>query len=131
METKLFYNAYEINALREIRRASKNKYNTDLNKLKENLAKKNIHVDFEVKNGTLRNISFKKNEFEINSIKGNDRVFTDRIVKSVNNNKNSLEQSKKAEKTKEYNRFEELKKHREERTQLLNRDMYNTKGFSK
>lgn len=131
METKLFYNAYEINALREIRRASKDKSNTDLNKLKENLAKKNIHVNFEVKNGKLQNISFKKNEFEISSIKGNDRIFTDRVVKSVEENKKSQEQAKNEEKKPEYNRFAEMKKHREERTQLLNRDMYNTKGFSK
>ncbi|MFD2289231.1 hypothetical protein GJU39_21895 [Pedobacter petrophilus] len=131
METKIFYTAYEINALREIRRASKDKSNTDLNKLKESLAKRNINVNFEVKNGRIQSISFKKNEFEINSIKGNDRVFTDRIVKSINENKNSLEQAKKEEKKPDYNRFAELKKHREERTELLSRDMYNTKGFSK
>ena len=114
METKLFYNDYEIHLLREIRRESKNQSNTDLNKLKENLAKRNIHVNFEVKNGTLRNISFKKDKFEISSIKGNDRVFTDRILKSIDDNKKCLEQSKKEELKPKYNRFEELKKHREQ-----------------
>lgn len=34
MSTKLFYNAYEIQVLRDVRRASKDKSNTDLNKLK-------------------------------------------------------------------------------------------------
>lgn len=51
MEKTIFYNQYEIQALREIRKASKNKENTDLQKLKADLAKKNIHVNFEVKNG--------------------------------------------------------------------------------
>lgn len=131
MSTKLFYNAYEVQVLREVRRASKNKSNTDLNKLKQDLAKRNIQVNFELKNGKIDFISFKKNEFEINSIKGIDRVFTDRVVKSINENKNSLEQAKKEEKKPEYNRFAEMKKHREERTELLNRNMYDTKGFTR
>jgi len=131
MSTKLFYNAYEVQVLREVRRSSKNKSNTDLNKLKQDLAKRNIQVNFELKNGKIDFISFKKNEFEINSIKGNDRVFTDRVVKSINENKNSLEQAKKEEKKPEYNRFAEMKKHREERTELLNRNMYDTKGFTR
>jgi len=132
METKIFYNAYEINVLREVRRASKDKSATDLNKLKENLAKQNIKVDFEMKNNRVTSISFKKNEFEISSVKGNDRVWTDRIVKSIDENKKSLEQAKTAERSKpDYNRFAEMKKHREERSDLLSRNMYDTKGLSK
>ncbi|WP_159638983.1 hypothetical protein [Sphingobacterium composti Ten et al. 2007 non Yoo et al. 2007] len=132
MERKLFYNAYEINVLREVRRASKDKSVTDLNKLKEKLAEKGIKVNFETKQGKVQSISFKKNEFEINSIKGKDRVWTDLVVKSVSENKNALEKAQKQEKEKpQYNRFEEMKKHREERTELLSRNMYDTKGLSR
>lgn len=131
MSTKLFYNAYEIEVLREVRRASKDKSNTDLNKLKQDLAKRNIQVNFEVKNGKLNFISFKKNDFEISSIKGNDRIFIDRVIKSIDENKYSLEQAKKEEKKPEYNRFEEIKRLREARTELLSRNMYDTKGFTR
>lgn len=131
MSTKLFYNAYEIQVLREVRRASKDKSNTDLNKLKQDLAKRNIQVNFKLKNGKIDFISFKKNEFEITSIKGNDRVFTDRVIKSINENKNSLEQAQMEEKKPQYNRFAELKKHRDERAELLSRNLYDPKGLSR
>lgn len=129
METKMFYNAYEIHVLREIRRASKDKSVTDLNKLKEKLAEKGIKMNFETKQGKVQSISFKKNEFEINSTRGNDRVWTDRVIKSVSDNKNTLEKAQKQEREKpDYNRFAEIRKQREERTELLSRDMYKTKG---
>lgn len=131
METKFFYNAYEIHVLREVRRASKDKSVTDLNKLKEKLAEKGIKMNFETKQGKVQSISFKKNEFEINSIRGNDRVWIDRVVKSVDENKKTFEQAQKQEKKPEYNRFAELKQHREARTELLSRNMYDTKGFSR
>ncbi|MEJ5148836.1 hypothetical protein [Sphingobacterium sp. MYb388] len=132
METKLFLTQMEIHGLNEIRKASKNKDVTDVHKLREQLAKRNIDVTFEIKGDRITTISFKNEHFQVNSIKGYERSFTDRVLKSINENKMaSLAEQNKQKESPKYNRFEEIKRTREERTQLLNRNLYDTKGMSR
>lgn len=132
MNTKLFLTKMEVHALNEIRKASKDRTVTDVHKLREQLAKRNINVNFEIKGDKVTAISFKKKDFQISSIKGNERLFTDRVLKSVAENKQALMAELKAEnQAPKRNRFEEIKRHRAEKTQLLNRNLYDTKGMSR
>lgn len=132
MNTKLFLTKMEVHALNEIRKASKDRTVTDVHKLREQLAKRNINVNFEIKGDKVTAISFKKKDFQISSIKGNERLFTDRVLKSVAENKQALTAELKAEnQAPKRNRFEEIKCHRTEKTQLLNRNLYDTKGMSR
>lgn len=132
MNTKLFLTKMEVHALNEIRKASKDRNVTDVHKLREQLAKRNINVNFEIKGDKVTAISFKKKDFQISSIKGNERLFTDRVLKSVAENKQALTAELKAEnQAPKHNRFEEIKRHRAEKTQLLNRNLYDTKGMSR
>lgn len=133
MTTQIFIKPYDIHVLREIRRASKEKNITDIHKLKERLAKQDIKVNFDVKYGKVQNVSFQKGDFKISSIKGHERLFTDRVIKSVEVNKNSLtnEQNKEKQQGQGINRFDQVRAMREEKTALERRDMYNTKGFGR
>jgi len=132
MNTKLFLTKMEVHALNEIRKASKDRNVTDVHKLREQLAKRNINVNFEIKGDKVTAISFKKKDFQISSIKGNERLFTDRVLKSVAENKQALTAELKAEnQAPKRNKFDEIKKQRTERTQLLSRNLYDTKGMSR
>lgn len=132
MNTKLFLTKMEVHTLNEIRKASKDRTVTDVHKLREQLAKRNINVNFEIKGDKVTAISFKKKDFQISSIKGNERLFTDRVLKSVAENKQALTAELKAENQgPKRSKFEEIKRYRAEKTQLLNRSLYDTKGMSR
>lgn len=128
LNTKIFRSEQEIHSLRIIRRVSNDKNVTDLNKLKEELQKHKIDVKFEIKDGKVQNISFKKSGFDLDSVRGNDRVWTDRVIKSVQENK-ALSMDKGKEEPKR-SRFDEIKANREERTKMQQQGLYNTKGLS-
>lgn len=132
MERALFLNVHEVHQLNEIRRISRDKSITDLNKLKERLKEKKIDMKIDVKFGKVQHVSFQSKDFKIDSTKGIDRVFTDKVLKNVEKNGKEHQQALQKERNKpEYNRFDELKRNREERTNTINQNMYNTKGLSR
>lgn len=133
MSTKLLYNTYEIHLFREVRRASKDKSITDIHKLKERLSRQNIKVSFEIKNGKVQNISFEKESFKVTSVKGNDRVFTDRVLKSVDSNHKEQMTSKNKEQSQEKgnDRFDKIRATREQKTAIEKQSMYSNKGLSR
>lgn len=138
MDTKWFLKPSEVNTLREIRRTSADKSVMNAQKLKERLEQKGIKVHFEIKHSKVQSITFAKDDFKITSLKGADRVFTDRIMKSLEKNREAfrakqIDQQKQAE-TKQAQAKEQIQKirdSREERTRIQGQSLYNSKGLSR
>lgn len=115
---KSFANEYEIEMYNIIKTTSKKSDITDVSKLKEALAKRNIIMKIENNTaGKVRTLSFadKRGKFEINGDLGKERFQWEPIKKNVEQNLKNMKEREKSEKEKPtYNRFDELKKHREE-----------------
>lgn len=115
---KSFANEYEIEMYNIIKTTSKNSDITDISKLKEALAKRNIIMKIENNTaGKVRTLSFvdKRGKFEINGDLGKERFQWEPIKKNVEQNFKNMKEKEQLEKEKPvYNRFDELKKHREE-----------------
>lgn len=131
MDTKIFFSKQEqqnFDKIREISRKSK-----DFKEFQKNLKSRGFETKIKFnKKGKVKDVEFKKGEHKINSTKANERTFTDNIVKNIEKNREATKMLEKAQNKKpEYNRFDAIKQQREERTKLLGRDMYDTKGLSK
>jgi hypothetical protein len=115
---KSFANEYEIEMYNIIKTTSKNSDITDISKLKEALAKRNIIMKIENNTtGKVRTLSFadKRGKFEINGDLGMERFQWEPIKKNVEQNFQNMKEKEQLERDKPtYNRFDELKKHREE-----------------
>lgn len=115
---KSFANEYEIEMYNIIKSTSKNENITDISKLKEALEKRNIIMKIESNTeGKVRTLSFadKRGKFEINGDLGKERFQWEPIKKNVEQNFKNMKEKEQLEKDKPtYNRFDELKKHREE-----------------
>jgi hypothetical protein len=115
---KSFANEYEIEMYNIIKSTSKNENITDISKLKEALEKRNIIMKIENNTeGKVRTLSFadKRGKFEINGDLGKERFQWEPIKKNVEQNLKNMKEKEQLEKDKPtYNRFDELKKHREE-----------------
>lgn len=115
---KSFANEYEIEMYNIIKSTSKNENITDISKLKEALEKRNIIMKIESNTeGKIRTLSFadKRGKFEINGDLGKERFQWEPIKKNVEQNFKNMKEKEQLEKDKPtYNRFDELKKHREE-----------------
>lgn len=115
---KSFANEYEIEMYNIIKRTSKNENITDISKLKEALEKRNIIMKIESNvEGKVRTLSFadKRGKFEINGDLGKERFQWEPIKKNVEQNFKNMKEKEQLEKDKPtYNRFDEIKKHREE-----------------
>lgn len=115
---KTFANEYEIEMYNIIKSTSKNASITDVSKLKEALEKRNILMKIETTaEGKVRTLSFvaKSGKFEINGNLGKERFQWEPIKKNVEQNFKNMKEKEQQERDKPtYNRFDELKKHRDE-----------------
>lgn len=132
MSTKIFYTQQELHTLREIRRISKDKTITDVNKLQQRLKERGIKVTFDKdkSNGKVKSISFEKDTLKVDSVKANDRVWTDRVLNSVDKNREQMIKEMNSPKV-QNDRFEEIRRTREERTKMQEQSMYNNKGLER
>lgn len=133
MET--FWNEYEIEMYNRIKTVSKQGDITDLGKLKEQLAKQNISMKVEVStSGKVKRISFetKEKKLEIDGNEGKTQFLWDKIKKNVENNlKVEREKEKEIQNKPTYNRFEEVKRNREEQSKVINQERHSLKGLSR
>lgn len=108
---------------------------TSMKDLQSKLAKKGVKMDI-ISRGKLYpnyQISFKnKRGFSLDSAKGKDRIFTDKVRNNVQKVA-EVEQSKAKEllQKPEYNRFAEIRKNRELNTSMQRGNMFNNKGLSR
>lgn len=138
METKIFLKPHELNTLREIRRASSDKNILNAQKLKERLDQQGIKMNFEIKGGKVQNVSFEKDDFKISSFRANEKLFTDKVLQNLDKNRDAF-RSKQNDLQKELNQKKEqanqqiqnIKDSRQERTQLHQGEIYNSKNLGR
>lgn len=138
METKIFLKPHELNTLREIRRASSDKNILNAQKLKERLDQQGIKMNFEIKGGKVQSVSFEKDDFKISSSRANEKLFTDKVLQNLDKNRDAF-RSKQNDLQKELNQKKEqanqqiqnIKDSRQERTQLQQGEIYNSKNLGR
>lgn len=115
---KILLNDYEVHMRNKITQISKDKSITSMDKLKEALAKENIKMKLDKSpSGHVRNISFsdKRGKFEIDGEKGAQAHVWKNIERNVSSNSKEAQEQAQAQASKpQYNRFDELKKQRDE-----------------
>lgn len=130
MSTKIFYTQIELLTYRKIREVSKKSNNVQ--ELKKNLEKHGIKTNFSFDHkGKVQNLSFEKESFKMNSVKGIDRTYTDRIVNTLDKNREKLQQNIQKEMQQKPNRFDEIRANRDLKTQMERQPMYNTKSMKR
>lgn len=138
METKILLKPNELQTLREIRRTSSDKNVLNVQKLKERLEQQGIKMTYEIKSGKVQNVSFEKDDFKISSSKANEKLFTDKVMNNLDKNREAF-RSKQSEQQKEElqkkeqakQQIQSIKDSREERTQLQQNSIYNTKNLGR
>lgn len=115
---KILLNDYEVHKRNKITQISKDKSITSIDKLKEALAKENIKMKIDKSpSGHVRNISFsdKRGKFEVDGTKGAESHVWKNINDNVLSNAKDAKAVEQAQASKpQYNRFDELKKQRDE-----------------
>lgn len=128
----LLANGYYLHKQRQISQISRRA--TSLQQLQKECKKRGINMQF--REGRNKFISFSTSRnFKIHSKKGADRVYTNIVENRIKDNaehwKDKQIQDLKAQVSNQYERFENCRNNREERTQLERQEMFSNRGLER
>lgn len=127
-------NEYNIEQKRTILHLSRRTSSFD--QFKKECKKRGIEVNFDKSRQKRIVVKIKRTECCLDNRKSRDRIFLDRMRQNVEKGiekqkQKNLQEQKQKENSKKYDRFEQIKKNREQITKMERSQMFDNRGFSK